>query len=103
LAATKIDFDVNEVTGVFTITPYQLDVYIATNDTVKFNETKSRKFKIVFHGQSPLKEKKISHKKDKSGLDPGVKPGAYRYALAILHANGDELFLEPDCPSIIVH
>ena len=101
MAAKRIDLDV--VTGRFIITPYELDMFIKTNDTVEFKEKKSRRFWIVFHGASPLKEKNISDKNPKSGLDPAVIEGAYPYAVAILSSKNNELFLQAHCPSIIVH
>lgn len=92
--------NVDERSGVFTFDPYGL--YVNDGDTVHFNELRSRSFKIVFHGDTPLKKTKISHTDPDSDLKARVKPGVYTYAVAILGSRG-ELFLEADCPSIIVH
>ena len=95
---TMISLDVNEKKGLFTIDPY--GVYLSNGDTVRFNAA-GRIFKVLFHGESPFREQRISD----GGPVGTVKSNAggnYPYAVAIVSRSGEEVFLEAHCPSIIV-
>ena len=93
-----ISLDVNEKKGLFTIDPY--GVYLAKGDTVRFNAD-GRIFKVLFHGESPFREEGISDGSPLGTLKANAQ-GHYSYAVAIVSRSGKEVFLEPDCPTIIV-
>jgi hypothetical protein len=95
-----ISLDVNEKKGLFTINPY--GVYLSKGATVQFGAD-GRVFKVLFHGESPFREQEISDGSPVGTLKPNAPKGHYRYAVAIVSRTGNEVFLEPDCPSIIVH
>jgi hypothetical protein len=57
---------------------------------------------VLFHGESPFREPVISDQSPVGTLKASTGKGHYPYAVAVLSRRGDKLFLEPDCPSIIV-
>lgn len=98
-AETMISLSVNEKNGLFTIDPY--GVYLSRGGAVRF-DAGGRVFKVLFHGESPFREQSISDGKPVARLRSNVEEGHYSYAVAIVSADGNKVFLEPDCPSIIV-
>ncbi len=95
---TMISLDVNEKKGLFTIDPY--GVYLSKGDTVRFNAD-GRIFRVLFHRESPFREQGISDGGPVGTVKSNAE-GHYPYAVAIVSRSGNEVFLEADCPSIIV-
>ena len=99
-----IPISLKEVRGMITIDPY--GVYMSAKTKAPNNkalfDAGGRVFQLVFHGASPFNQDTISDTTGVVTIRDRAEPGNYRYAVAILSSSGDEVFLEADCPTIIV-
>ena len=99
-SAKTIVIHLNESSGEITIEPY--GIYLLDGERVRF-ETDGHVFKLAFHDGSPFGGKEISKENPVGLLRPAVPKGHYTYAVAVVSKDGRDVFLEADCPSIIVH